>query len=240
MSTERPRFRDFRKLLWAAGHGDKRELRKMGAVRRELLRVVHSRATDEEAARRIGDCIRADQRGARATLKYVFRIRQHTRTYETDRAYRVLVAAMAGVPPEPVRSVDAALFERERELVLMPLDQAFEQLVSAVPELEAVRNRAEGLARSPDAFSVERQADEDQVVVSGRFHSEAMGNADRLVGPESGHPDALVRSSLARQVVGAYVTAILAGSDAALATRALWDQDRPWPIVRWSGSFEFS
>jgi hypothetical protein len=227
-------FRDFVGSLWALGRGS--ELKKMGAVRGELLRAVRSPATDEEAAQQIGDLVRADRPGAKATLKYVVTTRKHSRTYETDRAYRVLVAAMGGVPPEPARSEDAELFERERELVLMPLTQAFARLVSEVPELDAVRERAEQLARSPEAFWLDPQPDGNRVVVSGRHHSEAMGNANQLVGPRSNQPAGLMRSSLTLQVVSAYVTAILAGPEAARVNRALWDQEGQWPIVSWSTS----
>jgi hypothetical protein len=239
MASEHPGFRDFVKLLWDAGFRNKRALRRMGAVRRELLRVVHSPLTDEEAVRRIGDLVRGDQTGAKATLRYVSGIRDHSYAYDTDRACRLLVAAMAGAAPQPMRSQDAGLFDRERELGLIPLDQAFDQLMSAVPELEAVRKRAERLAGSPEAFVVERNAAHERIVVSGKLHSEASGDVNRLVGPKSGHHDALVRSSLARQVVSAYVTAILAGPDAALANRALWDGDRRRVAVRWSGSVQF-
>ncbi len=144
---------------------------------------------------------------------------------------------MTEAPPEPVRSEDVGVFDREKELVWMPLDQAFDQLVSAVPELAAVRERAGRLARSPQAFSVERNVGRDRIVVPGQLHSEAMGDADKLVGPGSDDRDALVRSSLARQVVSEYVTAILAGPDAALSHQALWDPTRPRPTLRWSGSF---
>jgi hypothetical protein len=67
---------------------------------------------------------------------------------------------------------------------------------------------------------VEREAVHDRIVVSGKLKSEAWGDVHRLVGPESGHHDALVRASLARQVVGAYVTTILAGPGGRISRRA--------------------
>jgi len=64
------------------------------------------------------------------------------------------VAAMQGTLPEPVRPEDVALFERERELGWMPLGEAFEQLRSAVPELDRVQSEAERLAADPESFGI--------------------------------------------------------------------------------------
>ncbi len=94
----------------------KRDLEAMGRVRPELMRVVYSRLTDEEAAVRIGEIVRSDCRAAEATLRYVRRAHNFSRGYDTDRACRILVGAMNGTEPEPVGPEDAELFEREREL----------------------------------------------------------------------------------------------------------------------------
>lgn len=110
------------------------------------MRVVHSNLTDMEAAVRIGEAVRSDRGAAEATLQYVRRIHRVSPANETDRAHRILVAAIKGTPPDAVRPEDAGLFERERELGWMPLSQALERLASAVPQLEAVRVRAEELA----------------------------------------------------------------------------------------------
>jgi hypothetical protein len=88
----------------------------MGEVRPELMRVVCSNLTDEEAVARISEVVRSDRGAAVATLDYVRRIRGLSRGYETDRAYRILVSAIEATPPEAVRAEDAELFEREREL----------------------------------------------------------------------------------------------------------------------------
>jgi len=100
------------------------------------MRVVYSHLTDEEAAVRIGGIVRSDREAADATLRYVRRARDFSGGYDTDRACRILVGAMNGTTPEPVRLENAELFERERELGWMRLSQAFERLRSAVPELE--------------------------------------------------------------------------------------------------------
>ncbi len=102
------------------GGNAKRKLEAMGRVRPELMRVVYSRLTDEEATERIGELVRSDPRAAEATLRYVRRPRDYSRAYDTDRAYRILVGAMNGTAPEPARRDDLELFERERELGWLP------------------------------------------------------------------------------------------------------------------------
>jgi hypothetical protein len=106
---------------------------------------------------------------------------------------------------------------RAQTVGLMPLDQAFDQLMSAVGELETVRNRAsdwQALAR-PSWWSERRST-----IASWSRGNSSPRHGATLVGPESGHHDALVRASLARQVVGAYVTTILAGPGGRISRRA--------------------
>ena len=108
-----PTFRGFVRALWPlVSNQFGRELKKMGRVRPELMRVVYSHLSDEEGADRLRDVVRSNPSGARATLAYVTRIRDDSCAYDTDRAYRVLLAAMRDTPPEPVSSGDEALFER--------------------------------------------------------------------------------------------------------------------------------
>ena len=139
----------------------------------------YSSLTDEEAAAQIGEAVRSDRGAAEATLDYVRRIHRVSRGYETDRAYRILAAAIEGRPPEAVRPENAELFERERELGWMPLSRAFERLASAVPQLEAIRVRAEELAASAESFGIEQDAEGDGLVIPAGVLPKAAG----LVGP---------------------------------------------------------
>lgn len=206
-----------------------REFKKMGEVRPQLMRVVYSNLTDEEAAAQIGEEVRSNPRAAKATLDYVRRIHDASHGYETDRACRILVGAIEGTPPEAVRPEDAKLFERERELGWLPLAEAFERLAAAVPELEAIRVRSEELAASPELFGIEQEADGDGLVIPAGV----LPKTDGLVGPVSGHPDPLIRSRLASSIVANYVRALLTHT----GDRALWDHNQPRPRVRVTGSF---
>lgn len=204
------------------------EIELMGRVRPELMRVVYSHLTDDEAAVRIGELVRRDGPAAEATLRYVRRARDFSRSYDTDRAYRILVGAMKGTDPEPVQAEDAELFDRERELGWMPLSQAFERLCSAVPQLEEIRTRAVELAASPGSFGIRRESERDGLVVP----SGVLPTAHRLVGRDSDHLDPLIRSSIAASVVANYVRAALTHT----TDRALWEYELK-PAVRITGSF---
>jgi hypothetical protein len=107
------------------------EIEPMGRVRAELMRVVYSHLSDDEAAVRMSRVVQANRRATAATLRYVHRVCDLARGYDTDRAYRILVGAMKGTAPEPVRPEDAELFERERELGWMPLSDRRSPLCSS-------------------------------------------------------------------------------------------------------------
>jgi hypothetical protein len=145
-------------LIWGVfSKQDAKDFAKMGRLRPELWRVVYSHLTDEEAVERVRELVRSDPDAARVTLRYVRRTMEFSRGYDTDRAYRIIVAAMSGRSPEPVQ--DAERFEHERELGWMPLEQAFETLLAGVPELAELRARAEELAASPESFGITKAAD---------------------------------------------------------------------------------
>jgi hypothetical protein len=201
-----PTFRGFVRALWPllsdqAG----RELKKMGQVRPELMRAVYSHLSDEEAADRLRGVVRSDPPGARATLAYVTRIRDGSCEYETDRAYRVLRAAMSGASPEPVSPGKAELFERQRELGWSSLDEAFDQLADAVPELAEVA----------------------QTVDSEPSASDWIKLVENVIGPRSPRDDPLLRSSLALTVAARYLGVISRGSDHERLRRPVWSSGAP-------------
>jgi hypothetical protein len=147
----KPTFRGFVRAVWTlVSNQAGRELKKMGQVRPELMRAVYSHLSDEEAANRLRDVVRSDPPGARATLTYVTRIRDGSCEYDTDRAYRVLRAAMSDASPEPASPGKAEPFERQRELGWSSLDEAFDQLADAVPELAEVAQTAESEPSASD------------------------------------------------------------------------------------------
>jgi hypothetical protein len=197
-------LRSFVQALWTlVTNRDGRELKKMGRVRPELMRTVYSHLSDEEAADRLRDVVRSDRLGARATLAYVTRIRDGSCEYETDRAYRVLRAAVSEAPPEPVSSGNEALFERQRELGWSPLGQAFDQLADAVPELAEVA----------------------QTVESEPSTSDWIRRVEKVIGPRSPQTDPLLGSQLAVTVVARYLRVVSRSGDRDSLRRPVWSSE---------------
>ena len=200
---------------------------------RHLWRVVYSHLSDDEAAENLAGLVKSESDAAQATLKYLSVVRETNHSYDVDRAYRILTAAMKGEPTEPIRAENAALFERERQLGWTPLSQAFESLREVVPELDAIRVYAEQAARSPAEFGIERADNEQVVIRSGVGPPNPSHDADRMVGPKSQHPDPLIRSPVALRIAVTYTTAVLTNN----TDRALWDPERGPHRVSHRGSF---
>ncbi len=196
-----PTLRGFVRTLWPlVSNQFGRELKKMGRVRPELMRVVYSQLSEQEAAAGIREVVRSDPRGAKATLAYVTRIRDDACQYDTDRAYRVLRGALIDAPPEPARPDKAALFERQRELGWASLGEAFDQLADAVPELAHLAKTVE--SEPPNSTWIRR--------------------AQELVGPRSSQTDPLLRSSLASSVVARYLDVLSKDADRDRLRRPVW------------------
>jgi len=83
------------------------------------------------------------------------------------------------------------------------------------------------MAASPESFGIGQDAEGNGLVIP----SGVLPAAGRLVGPDSRHPDQLIRSFVAASVVANYVTAVLSHT----TDRALWEYDQP--RVRITGSF---
>lgn len=196
-----PSFREFAKMAWArVTKGDERELKQMGRVRYELMQVVYSHMTDEHAVAHLKEFVEADPGAAQATLSYVDRTRARSPAYDTDRAHRILLAAINGAPPAPVEPEGAELFERERELGWTPLETAFHQLAGEVPELGQIAALVE--SRPGSTASIRRVL--------------------KFVGPRSAHDDPLLRSPLALTVASRYLDAVKRNDHAALQ-RPVWE-----------------
>lgn len=185
---------------------------------RELFSLVRSDLSDFEATEVLGSVIEATPADVPAALEWLKQVGNvASPNYETDRARRVLAAAVDGTPPEPASSKDAQLFERERDLARMPQEHAFAMLLSAVPELSVLLSRAERLAGAPASFGINIGSGR-VTIPSGRLPGTA-----QLVGPCSHHPDPLVRSPIAASVVSNYVVALITHT----THLALWDPGAP-------------
>jgi hypothetical protein len=218
-----PTFFEFiTKGLWPLlSHQSARQLKKMANVRPELMQVVYSRLSDQDAADRLRPIANANQRAARATLKYVAEIRDRHSAYETDRAYRIMLAAVENTAPLPVDAKDAALFERERGLGWLPLEDAFTFLVDLVPELGVLQQNAGALAAGGVPGTTQKH---DEAMATDDSFREVRRQALSLVGVDSQNPDALVRSGLAAQVVLKYLEVAAGRPGAPDPTRPVFER----------------
>jgi hypothetical protein len=126
-----------------------------------------------------------------------------------------MLAAVRDTSPEPVSPADALLFDRERSLGMTPLEDAFESLLVAVPELKSLMDRVVKVA------DVGVQRERDEVA-----NSEIWSRVVRLVGPEAKHPDPLVRSQVAKQVVASYFKSLEGCSSARDGRHSVFDPNR--------------
>ena len=201
------RWRATLRLVVGVLGGSARAMERMGAVRPAVLRAAHSQLSDDDAVESIRVVVASDDAGAKATLRYLGDLRDRDLDYMTDRTVRLLVAAIEGTAPAPIESHFAQLFERERMLGWRPLEKAFTQLASEVPELSGVA----------DAYASARAHDSPD-------RSELQSRLFELVGPRAARDDALLRSTLALQIVLRYVKVLELGTASPYDPRnAVWD-----------------
>jgi hypothetical protein len=213
-----PTFRD----VWRAAYAlfrEPGEIKAMAPVRVPLMRVVRWRLTDEEAVERIRPIVQDHPRAAQATLSHQTDIQRRTNGYIPDRAYRIMVAAVRNTPPVAVSPENAALFEREKELGWLPLDEAFSQLAAVVPDLRTMAEQVTALPATDSDGSLTQT------------YRQVRRDAGKLVGPHSTNQDPLIRSGLAQNAVRQYLDAIAHTPNARDPKRALWDlEDRAEPL----------
>lgn len=78
-----------------------------------------------------------------AAWRVKVRLETRRRSYDYDRAYRLLVAALTSTPVQPPEACRQVRLKEEEELGRMPLRDAFDRLVHVVPELDEMRRSLE-------------------------------------------------------------------------------------------------
>jgi hypothetical protein len=152
---------------------------KASEVSRKAVNVACSDMKDEQAVERLRGIAAKNSSGAARALEGLSRMRSE---YSTDRAYRLLRAAVDGVRVPLPPSESRELFDREEKLGRLPIERAIATLVALEPRL--------GRTASEGAPAIGRS----QLL---RLKS--------VMGPGSDNPDPLVRSNLALSVVSQYL-----------------------------------
>lgn len=156
--------------------GDKRSVG--DAANRALMmtcaQLARSDLRDEDAAARLRAVIEADRASAGLSVE---RMAERRDSYASDRAYRLLVAAMLGSAVRPIHPHLQERFAMERALGLMPIGEAFERLAKAVPGLADVAREAEKNQTTPVVDCVKRV----RALVDGNRHCLPARNATGLI-----------------------------------------------------------
>jgi hypothetical protein len=166
-------------------------------VVRAAHRAAESDEPDESAVLRLSSVVASAGRDARVALKYFADYRGE---FETDRAYRLLEAAVKGEAVLPIREDCRELFGEEERLGRMPLADAFAVLAECTPGLREL------------AASASASADGEARAVEAKRESEERRGASSMLLYEADDGDALLDSVIARSIVAQYLQ-ILEGSD---------------------------
>jgi len=178
--------------IWAfvarkAGNAQPNRAPSASEVSRKAINVACSDMEDIQAVARLRGIAAENVGATRRALESLSRARTE---YATDRAYRLLLAAVDGVsvsaPPGELRE----LFDREGELGRLPIERAVAKLVELEPRLEEVMSK--------------------RTSVTGRSR---LMQAKAVMGPGSDNPDLLVQSNLALSIVSQYLEAGDDGAD---------------------------
>jgi hypothetical protein len=161
--------------------------------------VVAANDDDEAAVAQMRGVLSKHQRRA---VKWASDRLGKSETRDGDRAYRIARAAAMFAPVKSIEPAREELFKRIAEMEMLPIGDAYQQLARTAPKLSAVVSTATPLPED------ERGAQIWQLRQMRRLSS--------VVGPASGHPDALGRSSAAMRLVGDYMQ--IAAGDTSLGT----------------------
>jgi hypothetical protein len=171
--------------------GDESIPRKREIVR-AAVKAAQSPEGDSAAQTKLAGIIRDSPRAAQHALKML----RHSRDqFDSDRAYRLLEAALSGLPVQPIAPPDRELFAQEESLGRQPMSDAFARLKLVSPglgELEATVDQEISSLGQSDFTSVRRRL-------------------APLVGPAaSDQLDSIARSQIALTIAAQYL-AILGG-----------------------------
>jgi hypothetical protein len=197
---------------------EKERSERIGPSEMAARKLAHASLDDETATAKLRERLDASP----AVLKEAtIAMTKRRDDYLNDRAYRLLSAAAADAPVQPIPPERAELFAREEALGHMPIGEAFVLLAESEPRLADMERRARSRSRPSDAGC---GLAED---ISGPLH--------RLVGGGAEVEDELLRTSLATSIVHQYLR-LLGDEDVGTSTETpYWDL--PNRIAVFTGTF---
>jgi hypothetical protein len=185
-------FTQAREQQWAA----------RGVILRAALRAAHSTEPDEDARHRLKEELASKRQQAQDALTIFSRMREQ---FDTDRAYRLLHAAMTDTPVQPIAAECYDLFLSEEQLGRMPLSEAFAFLAKRQPMLHQFERAAAAADGVTWALQRSDTAAHDDML-------DAHPHVSTVLGPGAQDcTDPLLRSQLALSIASQHL-AIIAGS----------------------------
>jgi hypothetical protein len=109
--------------------------------------LADSDVEGEAAASRLRAAFSEPKRRARPVAYCLERLSHARETRTGDRAYRIAQGAASGAPVAPVEPARVELFGRLREMVGMPVGEAYALLAELVPELTPIEQMPGGRYR---------------------------------------------------------------------------------------------
>ncbi len=184
---------------------------RLGPVEQAASRLAFGAEDDETAAAKLSAHAGASPELLREAAIERSKMRED---YHHDRVYRLLSAAAAGGPVQPVPPERAEPFAREAELGRMPMSEAFQRLVAIEPELAGVEHevRAGDAAQAADGCTLLPQAAKERV--------------RRLVGGGATRDDELLRSTLAGSIADQYLQQLAGAAHLGTPFEAFFDTPR--------------
>ena len=168
---------------------------KFGIVPAEVDKIVHAGMelvgtdrTDEEMRAEIERTAGGDASALEKALNHVAETSGKGQNYLRDRMLRVFTAAARHEAVQPSNPRSAELFSRERHLNSLSPEDAVRELAGLSDEVQAFCDWIRDYDRTHD-----KQPGRREVM---RRHKEIWTRAERVLGPESGQSDPLLRSTI--------------------------------------------
>jgi len=171
---------------------------RLGPIEGAAWRTACGTLDDEAARATLSEQLNADPATIREATIELSRRRDD---YLSDRAYRLLSAAAAGSPVQPIPPERAELFAAEENLGRMPMEDAFGRLAIAEPRLAGIRRRVADQNAGTDGRGC------------GRLSADVKEELGELVGGAASGEDELLNTSLASSIVHQYLEMLAGDSD---------------------------
>jgi hypothetical protein len=173
-------------------------------VRQAAIDTARLSVSDEEAAARLREKLRPYTRDVMLSAAAGLSRGSAPSWYLIDRARRLIDSVVCDKPVRPIAREQSELFLRQAKLGRLSMAEAYRVLMTFEPALGGFYDTVESWHRSPEQDEGHGSSSQNLLERTRTIRREAR----KLVGPKSKHPDQLVRSNLALDIVQRYLYAV--------------------------------